>query len=296
MARSTKKAASARQHVISVRVDDTALQAMDLLVEAGLAQSRSEAATQFVRLGVTASEALLLRAKQLAEHVRSLRQEMLDAVKDRDLDKVKELLSENAGLANARNDRGETAVLLSAYYHASEIKDLLIEQGAGLTLYEAAAVGDLETVQNKLAAAPQLVNSHSQDGFTPLALACHFGNAAVASFLLDHGADTGMLGRDGKLNNTPLQAACAGQHTAIVQLLLEHGANASQKAEGSIRDGFTPLHVAAGRGCIDIAELLLEHGAPLNERKADGQTPLTYAQQQGKVTMAAWLRERGGTE
>ncbi|TDF96625.1 ankyrin repeat domain-containing protein [Paenibacillus piri] len=292
----TKKTTPAKQHVISVRVDDLTLQAMDLLVEAGLAQSRSEAATQFVRCGVASSESLLLRAKGLAEHVRSLRRDMLEAVKERDIARVQELLEADAGLANARNERGETAVLLSAYYRAAEIKQLLIERGAELTLYEAAAIGDLELVKAQLAAAPRLLDSHSPDGFTPLALASHFGHAEVVSFLLERGAQPGLLGRDGRLNNTALQAACAGQHAAIVQLLLARGADVRQPAEGSIRAGFTPLHVAAGRGNIAIAELLLVHGAPLDARKADGQTPLAYARQQGKTAMAAWLRERGAGE
>jgi ankyrin repeat protein len=289
-----KKQSAIRQHVISVRVDELTLQAMDLMVEAGLAQSRSEAAAQFVSLGVSSAEDLLLRAKALSEHVRGLRQDMVDAVKNRNVEKVKTLLSSDSKLANASNEQGETAVLMSAYYHASEIRDLLIEKGASLSVYEAAAVGDIQALRLKLNDEPKLINSHSHDGFTPLALASHFGNEPIVRLLLNQGADMEKLGRDGKLNNTPLQAACAGQHTAIVKLLLEHGADCNRQAKGSIRDGFTPLHVAAGRGSIEIAQLLLEHGADIQARKADGQSPLDYALQQGMTEMTAWLRSLGG--
>lgn len=64
---------SKRSIVISVRLDDTSLAAVDLLVNSGLAQSRSEAASQFIGIGVQSSGALIVKAKVLEENVRVLK-------------------------------------------------------------------------------------------------------------------------------------------------------------------------------------------------------------------------------
>lgn len=83
---------SKRSIVISVRLDDTSLAAVDLLVNSGLAQSRSEAASQFIGIGVQSSEALIVKAKVLEENVRVLKKEMLDVVTNKSLGEVSHLL------------------------------------------------------------------------------------------------------------------------------------------------------------------------------------------------------------
>jgi uncharacterized protein len=75
----------ARNTVISVRVDALCLEAIDLLVRAGLVQSRSEAAAQFVSLGIQSASDLLDKASQLAESVQRVRSELLSAGKTREI-------------------------------------------------------------------------------------------------------------------------------------------------------------------------------------------------------------------
>jgi len=271
----------ARSVVLSVRLDETTLAAVDLLVEAGLAQSRSEAASQFIALGVQSSEELIVKARSLAEHVRRLKHEMLDAVRSQNLDKVKQLLELDEQLKNAATGEGHTAILMSAYYRANEIKELLLQKGAALNLYEAAAVGHTGRVREALQAAPELIDSRSFDGYTPLGLAAHFGNEETAAYLIGAGADVNRRGADGKLNNMPLHAAIAGNHADVVRLLLQAGADVDARCEGELRPGYTPLHVAAHFGRADIAALLLGHGADPALTNADGLTPAEYAERRG---------------
>lgn len=113
-------------------------------------------------------------------------------------------------MKNSVSEEGQTAVLMAAYNRANEIRDLLLLKGAELNLHEAAAVGQTARLEEILGASPELVNSHSFDGFTPLGLAAHFGHEEAAAFLLDSGADPNLKGMDGKLNNTALHAAIAG--------------------------------------------------------------------------------------
>lgn len=277
---------STRNIVISVRLDETTLAAVDLLVASGLAQSRSEAASRFIDIGVRSSEALIRKAKALEADVRNLKNEMLDAVKSKDLDKVVHLLEIDEQLKNATSEEGQTAILIAAYSRANEIQEYLLQQGAELNLYEAATVGNVEQMQQMLARSPKQINSHSFDGFTPLALAAHFGHEEAVLYLLNNGASVHLKGKDGKLNNTPLHAAIAGNHRHIAELLLTYQADPDVPCEGQLRKGFTPLHVAAHFNRLAIAKLLLTHGANPHLPNEEQLTPAEYALARGHTELA----------
>ncbi|KAK3154138.1 hypothetical protein QOZ80_2BG0186660 [Eleusine coracana subsp. coracana] len=82
---------------------------------------------------------------------------------------------------------------------------------------------------------------------------------------------------------TPLIHAIFGEHVDIVKYLLDHGAN----KDNVDRNGFTPLHSAAGLGCRETVELLLARGAYTDpilldhnadyNKKVNGMTPLYFA-------------------
>jgi ankyrin repeat protein len=277
---------SKRSIVISVRLDETTLTAVDLLVDAGLAQSRSEAASQFIVIGIQSSEELILKAKELEENVRRLKNEMLDAVKSKNLDKVKHLLEIDEKLKDAKSEDGQTAVLMAAYYRANEIKELLLQKGADLNFYEAATVGNTARIKEVLSEAPKLINSHNFDGYTSLGLAAHFGHEEAATYLLDNGADINLKGKDGKLNNTALHASIAGNHINIVKLLVKYRADIDSQCEGELRRGYTPLHVAAHFNRLEIARLLIENGANLIITNNQSLAPLEYALSIGNTEIA----------
>lgn len=284
-----KEDSNTRDSVVSVRLDDSSIEAIDLLVESGLAQSRSEGAAQLIVRGINSSEDLLQQAKQLAESVQRVKNEMINAVKTRNVNKVKELVIQDDSLVNAQNEQGETAVLMAAYYHAKEVKDVLLAKGPNLDLFEACAVGNTERISDILEQQPGLINAYNRDGYTPLGLASFFGHLEAVKLLLQKGADIHELSRDGQFNNTALHAAVAGNYEGIVEILLHHQANVNARSKGAVRAGFTPLHVAAGRGQMNLVAALLEHGADRNATNDAGLTPGEYAIERGFTKLAEWL-------
>lgn len=76
---------------------------------------------------------------------------------------------------------------------------------------------------------------------------------------------------------TPLVSSIYGKSVDAVKYLLEHGAN-QDKLD---RNGFSPLHVAAGLGCCKIVELLLAKGAYTDPVTCCG-TPLHIAATEGQ--------------
>lgn len=281
----------ARAHVVSVRLDDRALEAVDLLVRAGLAQSRSEAAAQLVTLGIGAAGSLLEQARAIAGDVERLRREVVAAIKSRDVDRVRALLDRDPSLVHARADTGEPLVLMAVYYGAREVAELLRSRGAELDLFAAAALGDAVRVRQCLDADPRAVGSYSPDGWTPLHLAAYFGHREVAELLLARGADLAAPSRN-RMANTPLHAALAGRRCDVARLLIEAGADVNVP-DGA---GWTPLHHAAHGGAADVVALLLDRGADPGARSETGQTALELARERGHgdVVKLLEVRQRRG--
>lgn len=276
--------------VISIRLDESSLKAVDLLVNSGLETNRSRAVTHFVNVGIQSSEELLKKAQLLADNVHQLRNEMIEAVKINNVEKVMDLISKDSNLVNASNSKGETAVLMAAYYRATEIKELLINNGAELSIFEAAAIGNTTRVKDLVENNPEWIATYSRDGFTPLGLACHFGNEEIVKFLLDHGADVNARGKDGNLNNMAIHAAIAGNFEPIIRTLIEYGADVNVKCEGEWRQGFSPLHVAGYFGRESIIKVLLQHGADKTAINTNGETPYETAIMRGHPESATLLK------
>ncbi|MDF2814353.1 MAG: ankyrin repeat protein [Paenibacillus sp.] len=276
--------------VLSIRLDELSMQAVDLLVESGIETNRSRAVSHFVSLGIQASADLLEKAKLLADNVHELRKEMIEAVKINNVDKVAELINRDASLVNSSNPNGETAVLMAAYYRANEIKELLINNGAELNIFEAAAVGDTARVRELLHQAPSLIASYNTDGFTPLGLASHFGNEETVKLLLDQGAEVNARSKDGNLNNMALHAAIAGNHERVADILIQNGADVNARCEGKWRMGWGPLHVAGYFGRVSIIRLLLEHSADKTAINDKGETPYEVAIPRGHQESANLLQ------
>ena len=222
-------------------------------------------------------------------------QSFVEAVKAGAIDKVKATLTAQPSLANAADEDGNSVVLLAAYYGQKATLRELLSRGPALNLFEASAVGDLDRVRALTREDPDvtadLVNAFAHDGFTPLGLACFFGHADVAEYLLSTGAEVNVASRN-RMRVMPIHSAVAGRHIGIVKTLLEHGAdvNAAQQ------DGFAPLHGAAQNGQSDMAELLLAYGAEVNAQNAVGQTPLSIATHEGHQELADLLRAHGAGE
>src|SRR5438552_3632615 len=182
--------------------------------------------------------------------------EIFGALITGDTGTFRRLLAEHPEIANARSETGDTLLMTAAYMGRRDLFDLLIGAGAGVSLFEASALGLIERVQERLSDEPALVNAYSHDGWTPLHLASFFGHSQVASVLLARGADVNARSKSTRFakENTPLHAAAANRQVDVAEVLIAHGAVVNTK-DGS---GYTPLALAANSKNDLMVVILLE--------------------------------------
>jgi len=218
----------------------------------------------------------------------STKQEFFSEIASGHLDNVRETLSADPGLVNARNESGISVVLFSLYNGRNEIARLLIDRGARLDLFEAAASGTQERVEQLLHKDPEAINSYSPDGWTALHLAVFFGRVNIVHFLLSKGADIDAPSKNDQLV-TPLHSALANPHnSAVGQLLIGAGA----KLNVTQSQGYTPLHYAAMIGLDQVVRSLLAHGVDTSTKDHLGKTAHDLAIERGKTSTASLLKAK----
>ena len=217
---------------------------------------------------------------------------LLDAVRRGDLPAVRELVDADPALVSVRDQRGPSAVLLAVYHGHGTVADWLVDRGAELNIYDAAALGRLSQVAALLEANPELARMHAPDGFSALGIAAYFGRPEALDLLLSAGADPNAASRNA-MQVTPLHSACACTDAAaalrMTEALLAAGADPNVAQEG----GWTPLHQAAAQGRLHIIEILLDRGAEAGSRNDDGRTPADMAVEKGHDDAAELLRRHG---
>jgi uncharacterized protein len=209
-------------------------------------------------------------------------------VKTGNLEAVRADLSADLALLNTTNEAGQCAYLLSKYYRQPKVADYLLSLNPKLDVFTLCVAGRASDVLAKIAEAPELLEAHSTDGWTPLHLAAFFGWADLANTLLDRGADVNCRSTN-SMKNTPLHAAAAGGGVALVDLLLKRGANPNATQEG----GWTALHAAAQSGNRALAEALLANGADVNQRADNHQSSLDLALLKGHQDLVELLEHLG---
>lgn len=151
----------------------------------------------------------------------------------------------------------------------AEIAHILVEYGAQMKLWHAAAMGKIDEVRRLAQASPHSINEKSFD-VTPLYAAAQFGHDAVVANLLENGADVVANKANG---TTPLHAATWSGSVAVTQLLLDAGIDVNVKSD----NGVTPLHQAVWRRHSSLVRMLIEAGADTNATDSSDHTPLVLA-------------------
>lgn len=182
-------------------------------------------------------------------------------------------------------NRSVTSPVLACLFNWDlEKLDALLAGAPQLDIFEAAGLGRTERVLELISDQPELANSWCVAGFTPLHLACFYGQQEVVRGLLACGAQPWDRTRSSG-GATPLhQAVITGQRD-IAELLLEHGAEVDARDQS----GCTPLHLAAANGDLDTVAALLRFGAVPFRRNNEERTARDLAHESGYVEIVERL-------
>ncbi len=214
-------------------------------------------------------------------------QELFDAIRENDREKVSQFVVANPALAHARNDAGVSALMQARYEFKQEIVELLRNAAGELDVFEAATLGDVPRLHALLANDPGLAKIFSSDGFTPLHLAVFFSQPAAAAELLQYAPDVNAVSRNA-MKVAVINAAAASRNSEVVKLVLQAGANPDARQQA----GYTALHSAAVNNTVEMVSALLSAGADPTIRTDAGQTPAEMAREKGHAQIAEMLDAR----
>uniref|UniRef100_A0A8C5C669 Ankyrin repeat domain 52a n=1 Tax=Gadus morhua TaxID=8049 RepID=A0A8C5C669_GADMO len=202
------------------------------------------------------------------------------------------LLSQLVNL-NMADRTGRSALHHAAQSGFQEMVKLLLNKGANLSVIDkkerqpihcAAYLGHVEIVKLLVSRSADK-SCKDKQGYTPLHAAAASGHLEIVKYLLRLGTEPNSFG------NTALHVACYMGQEAVATELVNHGANVNQPN----RSGFTPLHLAAvstnGALCL---ELLVNNGADVNQQSKEGKSPLHMAAIHGRFTRSQILIQNGG--
>lgn len=134
------------------------------------------------------------------------------------------LFDKDDALKDAKDEDGQTALILAILEGHSDIAKMLVDHGAD-------------------------VDAQDIFGGTALIEASFHGCLDVAKMLVDHGADLNAREMNG---DTALVYACMRGHLAVAAMLVDHGADAEVRS----RDGDTAIKLTTRRGYLAFADML----------------------------------------
>jgi ankyrin repeat protein len=204
---------------------------------------------------------------------------LLESIKSGDARTAAETLADDELLCT---EIGEPSALLLALYQGFvELAKTIALRRSVLTVFEAAAMGDIPALERSLLEHPDAPHVFAADGFTALHLACFFGHTHAAGLLLQAHANPNARAGNATLI-CPLHSAAASGSVTICQMLLHAGAAPNATQQG----GFTALHAAAFQGNARLADLLLARGADAGLVAADGRSAHVLARDNGFLSLA----------
>ena len=152
----------------------------------------------------------------------------VECAKKGDLEAAKLFLAEGIDI-NAKNERGQTALMRAAEYQRTELVTLLLEKGANVNiesksgnrtaLMEAAGGGNIVIIKQLVEKGAE-INAKDNTYYTPLHFACMWGHVEAAKKLIELGANPNI--RD-VLSMTPMMLAKQNGHTEVVQAMKDIG-------------------------------------------------------------------------
>ncbi len=211
--------------------------------------------------------------------------EIFEAIKAGDADRVSALVAGDSSLATARNEQGISAIMWALYNQRRDLAELVSAAQPSLDVMEAAALGRIAALSELVSEDPARVGEHLADGFTPLHLAAFFGQPAAVEWLLERGAAPNAVARNPTMVQ-PLHSAVASGVTESVVALVDGGADVNATQQG----GWTPLQAAAMHNKLEMVRSLLAAGAEVAQQADDGKTAIGLAEAGGHDEMVKLLQ------
>lgn len=213
-----------------------------------------------------------------------------DAVREGDLKRVEELLSDPGLNINCRDNEKSTALHLAAWRGNSILAKIILDKGAkieakdsgGQTALHCAAIrGHLGLVKLLLANGAD-IEASTDVGTTALSEAAYRDHSEVVALLLKMGGDVENCGYS---KRTALHYAAWTGRATVIEILLKKGA----AIEARTKVGFTALLIAASHGHLKAVEMLLNQGANANAKTNNGETALLIASLRGSTNLVKLL-------
>jgi ankyrin repeat protein len=223
--------------------------------------------TKIIKLGwIALAAALTLGPALWADEIH-------EAAKQGNLEKVRGLVDKDPALVAAKDKGGQTPLHWAAFSGNLDLVRFLLDKGAAVDAKNARGLTPLAftAIQGRTQAAGLLiergadVNVRNALNMTPLIIAAEQGAVELVKKLIAAGADVGVESQIG----TALHRAAFKGQTEVIQILLKAGA----KTEVMSRKYF-PLHLAAMAGHLEAVSALVKGGADMNSLDGGQQTPL----------------------
>jgi ankyrin repeat protein len=183
-----------------------------------------------------------------------------------DLERVRALLSRDAGLVHARRpDDGSTALLEASYTGHKDVVEHLLDRGAD----------------------PAACDWQGRD---PLFLACSQGRTSIVNVLLRRGARP----QEVTFHDAPwtcLTSAAANGHVEVARALLKYHLQGAGAGVDIARELATALYEASFEGHGEMVSVLLEKGADPDMPTWNEETPLEAVRRWGRTELVLEMEE-----
>jgi ankyrin repeat protein len=206
----------------------------------------------------------------LSNGCRSNNNNLLDAIKQKDVEAVRRMLAAGVELEPAS---GPYDVIKPLAY--------------------AAAYGNLEIVKLLVKAGADL-NGHVAYGDVPLMMADEHGNDDITTYLIEQGAD---VNAPNDFGMTLFIGLCQRGRIKLVQLATKHGGDVNSSfiartGEGTGMHNYSPLQAAVANGRLEVVKLLLSLGANPEAKDYKGRTSIEIAEFYHRAEVANLLRQQ----